>query len=76
MGSNNFVRLAGIAWSLVSGTSVVVARRRWILDSTELGFDFEFPVALVVRGDVSRSCVADYFSSLEYIGLVGLPPSN
>ena len=72
-GSNHVVWLAGIAWSLVSGTNVIAAGRRWILDSVELGSGFELSVAMVFGRNFSGGRVAEDFSYLVHVGLGCLP---
>ena len=76
MGSNHALRLAGIAWSLVSRTDVVVTGRRWILDIVKLGFGFQFPLAVVIGGDFSSGRVAGNRPDLVRVGLGRIPPTD
>ena len=55
--------------AFVSGTTVFVAGRRWILNSAELGVGFELSVALVSGGNVYGGRVASDFSNLVHIGV-------
>jgi len=76
MGSGFIMRMARIAWSLVSGKNVLAAGRDWILDPVEPRFGFDIFVALVTGGNISNRGLANDHFDLGHVGLGGLSPAN